>query len=434
MGRLLESSSKQLLAKDGIPVPRYFVAASPAEAREKAAMLGGEVVLKALVPVGKRGKAGAVKFAGNAAQAAELAGQMLGAVVRHYPVEKLLVEEKLEIERELYVSFTIDKMHRRHAVLVSSAGGIDVEEISAKYPDLMRIVAIDPYKGLADFRAREVWADLGLEGTVLRQATDILLKLYRFFLKYDCTILEINPLAVVRGNKVVVAASLMAVDDSAMFRHPELADVVQVGSDRAWRPLTALEKEVVEVNEADPYRGTARYTEMDGGDIGFMCGGGGASLMMFDALLSYGGKPANYTEFGGNPSEKKVYGLVMGILPKAGVRGLVVCGNITNNTQVDVVSRGIVAAIKDKGIDPRKFPVLVRYAGVNDAVGREVFTSAGIEYYGEEITMTLAARKMVEKMKRVYPDHATGNTASVGSPDEEAQATCGARGGARWES
>ena len=125
----------------------------------------------------------------------------------------------------------------------------------------------------------------------------------------------------------------------------------------------------------------------------------------------------------------------MGILSKAGVRGLVVCGNITNNTQVDVVSRGIVAAIKDKGIDPRKFPVLVRYAGVNDAVGREVFTSAGIEYYGEEITMTLAARKMVEKMKQVYPDPATrANTASVGSPDEEAQATCGARGGARWES
>ena len=237
---------------------------------------------------------------------------------------------------------------------------------------------------------------------MLRQASDILLKLYRFFVKYDCTILEINPLAITKDNKVIAAASVMAVDDSAMFRHPELADMVQVGSDRAWRPLSDLEKQVVEVNESDPYRGTARYTEMDGGDIGFMCGGGGASLMMFDALLSYGGKPANYTEFGGNPPEKKVYGLVIGILSKPGVRGLIVCGNITNNTQVDVVSRGIVAAIKDKGIDPRTFPVLVRYAGVNDAVGREVFTAAGIEYYGEEITMTVAAKKMVEKMSQAY--------------------------------
>jgi succinyl-CoA synthetase beta subunit/citryl-CoA synthetase large subunit len=403
VGRLLESSSKQLLAQNAIPVPRSFVAASPMEAREKAGLLGGEVVLKALVPVGKRGKAGAIKFAGNPAMAGELAAQVLGTVVRHYPVEKILVEEKLAIERELFVSFTIDKKLRRHAVLVSSAGGIDVEEISAKYPERMQIIHIDPYKGLADFRAKEVWADLGLEGTVLRQASDILLKLYRFFVKYDCTILEINPLAITKDNKVIAAASVMAVDDSAMFRHPELADAVQVGSDRAWRPLTDLEKQVVEVNEADPYRGTARYTEMDGGDIGFMCGGGGASLMMFDALLSYGGKPANYTEFGGNPSEKKVYGLVIGILSKPGVRGLVVCGNITNNTQVDVCSRGIVAAIKDKGIDPRKFPVLVRYAGVNDAVGREVFTAAGIEYYGEEITMTMAAKKMVEKMQQTYP-------------------------------
>lgn len=400
----MESSSKQLLAQNSISVPRHFVAASPAEVGEKAALLGGEVVLKALVPVGKRGKAGAIKFASDPAMAAELAVQMLGTVVRHYPVEEILVEEKLAIEHELFVSFTIDKKLRRHAVLVSSAGGIDVEEISAEYPERMQIIHIDPYKGLPDFRAKEVWADLGLEGTVLRQASDILLKLYRCFVKYDCTILEINPLAVTKDNQVIAAASVMAVDDSAMFRHPELAEAVQVGSDRAWRPLTALEKRVVEVNEADPYRGTARYTEMDGGDIGFMCGGGGASLMMFDALLSHGGKPANYTEFGGNPSEKKVYGLVLGILSKPGVRGLVVCGNITNNTQVDVVSRGIVAAIKDKVVDPRKFPVLVRYAGVNDEMGREVFTAAGIEYYGEEITMTMAAQKMVEKMKQAYPD------------------------------
>lgn len=133
-----------------------------------------------------------------------------------------------------------------------------------------------------------------------------------------------------------------------------------------------------------------------------MCGGGGGSLMMFDALLSFGGKPANYTEFGGNPSEDKVYGLVKAILSKPGVRGLVVSGNITNNTQVDVVSKGVVRAIQDQGIDPCKFPVVVRYAGVNDATGREVFTAAGIEYYGDDITMTMAARKMVDKMKQAY--------------------------------
>jgi succinyl-CoA synthetase beta subunit/citryl-CoA synthetase large subunit len=402
LGRLLEHHSKEILAQNQIPVPRHFVATTETEAGEQAEVLGGEVVLKGLVPVGKRGKAGAIRFASTSAMAREAARQLLGMVVRHYPVEKILVEEKVAIERELFVSFTIDKMARRTAVLASSAGGIEVEEISAQHPDLMRIVHVHPYQGLPDFQAIEIWADLGLEGAALRQAADILTKLYRVFVRYDCTVLEINPLAQTIGGKIVAAASVMGVDDAAMYRHPELSEFVQLGSERAWRPLTALEKQVVEVNEADPYRGTARYTEIDGGDIGFMCGGGGASLLMFDALLSFGGKPANYTEFGGNPPESKVYGLANAILAKPGVRGLAVFGNITNNTQVDVIARGIVRAIKDRGIDPKKFPVLVRYAGVNDAVGREVFTAVGIEYYGDEITMTQAARKMVDKMKRTY--------------------------------
>jgi succinyl-CoA synthetase beta subunit/citryl-CoA synthetase large subunit len=328
--------------------------------------LGGEIVLKALVPVGKRGKAGAIKFATDPKSSGEAARQLLGAVVRHYPVKQILVEEKLAIDQELFVSITLDKPGRKIAILASSAGGIDVEEISAKYPDQMKILRVDSFRGLADFQAKQLWAELGLGGTALRQATDILIKLYKVFVKFDCTILEINPLAITKDAKVIVAASLMAVDDCAMYRHPELSSYVQLGSDRAWRPMTDLEKQVVQVNEADPYRGTARYTEMDGGDIGFMCGGGGGSLMMFDTLLSYGGKPANYTEFGGNPPERKVCGLVKGILSKAGVKGLILSANISNNTQVDVVARGVVEAIKDKGIDPRTFPVLVRFAGVND--------------------------------------------------------------------
>ena len=398
MGRLLENHSKQLLAENGVPVPRFFAAASEAEAMEKAGALGGEVVLKALVPVGKRGKAGAIKFAAGAKASGEAARQLFGAVVRHYPVEQVLVEEKLAIAQELYVSITLDKPARKVAILASSAGGIDVEEISARYPEKMRVLRVDPFRGLADFQAKELCADLGLGGAVLRQTTDILVKLYRVFTKFDCTVLEINPLAVTKDGKVVAAAALMAVDDSAMFRHPELSQYVQIGSDRAWRPMTELEKEVVQVNEADPYRGTARYTEMDDGDIGFMCGGGGGSLMMFDSLLSYGAKPANYTEFGGNPPERKVFGLVKAILSKPGVKGLILSANISNNTQVDIVAQGVVRAIKDKGIDPRKFPVLVRFAGVNDTLARSIFAEAGVEYYGEEVTMSMAAKKMTDKM------------------------------------
>ena len=403
MGRLLENHSKQLLAENQIPVPRFFVAEDASEATERARQLGCEVVLKALVPVGKRGKAGAIKFAADAESCAAATRQLLGMVVRHYPVERVLVEEKLAIDQELFVSITLDKSARKIAILASSAGGIDVEEISVKYPEQMKILRVDPFRGLADFQAKQLWAELGLGGAVLRQAADILIKLYKMFVKYDCTILEINPLAITKEAKVIAAASLMAVDDCAMYRHPELSAYVQIGSDRAWRPLTALEKQVVEVNEADPYRGTARYTEIDDGDIGFMCGGGGGSLMMFDTLLSYGGKPANYTEFGGNPPERKVFGLVKGILSKPGVKGLILSANISNNTQVDVVARGVVGALKDRQIDLNKFPVLVRFAGVNDTAAREIFAQAGVEYYGEEISMSMAGKKMMEKMQQTYP-------------------------------
>jgi len=155
----------------------------------------------------------------------------------------------------------------------------------------------------------------------------------------------------------------------------------------------------VEVNELDPYRGTARYTEMDGGDIGFLCGGGGGSLLSFDALVSFGGKPANYSEVGGNPPERKVYGITKGILSKPGVRGLFVAHNITNNTQVDVMSRGVVQALQDMGKDPLAFPVIVREAGVNEQDAKEIFMAAGIEYYGDDATITEAAQRMVERLK-----------------------------------
>lgn len=136
--------------------------------------------------------------------------------------------------------------------------------------------------------------------------------------------------------------------------------------------------------------------------------------MMFDTLLSYGGNPANYTEFGGNPPERKVFGLAKAILSKPGVKGLILSANISNNTQVDVVARGVVEAIKDKCIDPQKFPVLVRFAGVNDTAARELFKEACIEYYGEEISMSMAAKKMMDKMKQAYPSR------------QESQAACGA--------
>lgn len=399
MARLLESQALDLLREAGIPVPRYEVAGDPGAAREAAARLGGRVVVKALVPAGKRGRAGGVLFAEDADGAARCAERLLGMTLAHYPVTQVLVEERLDVQQELYLSFTIDNRHQAIAVIASTSGGVDVEELSRLHPDRVRTEYVEPWGGLADYAARQMWYDAGVRGGLLPQLGSLTTRLYRLFVGCDAYILEVNPLVVTGAGKVMPAALLMGVDDAALFRHPELAGKVQAGMERTWRPLTELEKQVVAVNEADPYRGTARYTEMEDGDIGFLCGGGGASLLLFDAVRQAGGRPANYSEVGGNPTAEKVYGVAKAILSKPGVKGLLVAHNITNNTQVDLVAEGVLRALDDLGLDPRSFPVVAREAGVNEDRARSLFQSRGVEYYSDEVPMYEAARRIVARVR-----------------------------------
>jgi succinyl-CoA synthetase beta subunit len=406
MARVLENVGKELLRENGVPTPDFLVASNSEEARSAAEKIGCPVVIKALVTAGKRRKAGAVKFAEDPDEAAKIAEEILGMTVRNFPVERLLVEKRLDISQELYVSITYDSSEMAPIIIASSAGGIDIEEIAQAQPEKILKYHVNMLKGFDLYEAKEIWSDLGVRGSALQKATTILWRLYKLFVKYDGTIVEINPLAVTASGEVVAAAILMGVDDDALYRQPYLSDKVEAGSDRAWRPLTALEKEMIEVDKAEAYRGTARYTEMEGGNIGFFCGGGGGSLLSYDALLRFGGKPANYTEFGGNPPEAKVRGLVKGVLSKPGVKGFYMNLNITNNTQTDIVAKGIIGAFQELGIDPRKFPAVLRLAGVHDAEARKLCTEAGLEYHGDDITMEDAARIIVDKMKNAYPEEA----------------------------
>lgn len=403
VGKILEHHSKQLIRQAGVPAPDNWAVDSPEQAAAIVAEYGKPVVLKALVPVGKRGKAGAIKFANTPSEAKTAAETLLSMTVRNFPVKQVLVEQKIEIDKEWYVSITIDKNRQQPVIIATTEGGVEVEDLVTEHPDKIVVEHVDPIMGLPGYKAKEIWSRLGLNGKQLLLASDVLAKLYAAFLQYDCYLLEINPLVLTKQGEVVAAASVMAVDDAAMYRQKELEGVVEVGSERAWRPLTELEKQMIAVNDAD-YRGTARYTEMDGGDIGFMCGGGGGSLLSYDALVDLGGRPANYTETGGNPPEEKVYGLTKGILAKPGVKGLFVAHNITNNTQIDVMARGIVKALRELAIDPQTFPVVVREAGVNDAVGKRIFLEADVEYYGEDVTIGEAAAVMIKRMRAAYPD------------------------------
>jgi succinyl-CoA synthetase beta subunit/citryl-CoA synthetase large subunit len=402
MARLTEGIAKDILKRNGVAVPDFSVVENSEQAIASAGQMGLPVVLKGLVPLGKRKKAGAVKFAHTLSEVESNARAILGMEIQQFPVHKILIESKLDIAQEFYLSITYDDTQGAPVFIACSEGGIDIEEIAAKFGNKIIKHYIDLSFGFHPFHAREICTALGLSGKTLQKGTQIVFNLYKIFEKYDATILEINPLVITADGDITVAAVLMGIDDDALYRQPELKNLVEPGSDRAWRPLTPLEKEMMAVDDSESYRGTARYTEMDGGNIGFLCGGGGGSLLAYDALLRYGGQPANYTEFGGNPPENKVMGLVKGVLSKAGVKSFFMATNITNNTQTDVVAKGVIRAFQEKNIDPAVFPTVVRLPGVNDAEARRLFNEFGIEYYGSEISIEDAARIIVEKMNSTY--------------------------------
>ncbi len=405
MSRLTEFDAKELLRPYGVSLPRYRRAEEPAAAAEGARELGPGVVLKALVPMHGRGKKGAIRFAGSPDEAERGARELLGMKVGGYPIRALLVEERLEVGAELYLALTFDDALGIPCVLACSSGGMEVEEVARTDPGRLLKKALNPYQGLKGYKARSLWGELGFGGSTLPKLEALSVSLGKAFFDLEATLIEVNPLVLTRQGEAVAAAVAMAVDDEALERKPQLAGRAEPGNDRAWRPLTELERRIAEVDRADPYRGTARYTELDGGDIGFLCGGGGGSLLSFDALLRHGGRPANFSECGGNPPARKVKGIVEGILAKPGVKGLFVCINITNNTQTDEVARGVRAAFESLGVDPRGFPAVVRLAGVGEEEARKIFGEIGVEYYGEELTMEDAAARMVERMRESFPGY-----------------------------
>lgn len=394
MARILEDDAKRLIAAAGLAVPRHGRAPSSEVAGEVASRLGGRVVVKALAPIGRRGKAGAVRFCSSPEEAESATNDLLGSTVGPYRVDAVLVEEWLEIEGELYLAFEITRGRPEYTLLISSRGGVEIESM----PESVERVRLDPNDLPTELELAALWGRMPTSTTpaVLGRVTHALLHL---FVERDLTLLEINPLAVLASGEVSCVGALLAVDDNALGRQPELAGVAIEGTERAWRPETVLEARITSINADRSQRGSARYLELEGGNIGFLCGGGGASLLLFDALVAAGGAPANYSEFGGNPTEQRVYDLTRVVLDKRGVQGLFVAHNLTNNTQVDVVAAGVVRALRDASLGDR-FPVVAREAGLHDDEGRQIFEAAGVTCFGEETSLNVAAEEMVAAMRR----------------------------------
>lgn len=395
MARVLEHHAKSLFKDAGIPVPKATACDSPAAARQAAQAIGSKVVVKALVPVGGRGKFGAVKFADDPDQAARLAGELLGMNVKGWPCQQVLVEECVNVSKEYYASITFSSSTKSPIVVVNARGGVDVESAGSSAQHM----PVDIIKGLHAYQARNIWERAGLTGKSIRTAGDVLEKMYKLFCAYDVKLLEINPLVETPEGAIIAADAVMTVDDEGFKRHASVSHMAEYGVDNFGHPPTEREREMLRIDQLDPYRGTARYVELGQGDIGFMCGGGGGSLVMMDTLISRGAKPINYTEMGGGPTERKLIGLAKVVLSQPGVKGFLRAGNISSNTRVDFVAKALVTAVHELGIDPKALPMVVRAAGLNEDEGRKILEEAGITYFGEEYTMQQAALKLLEMME-----------------------------------
>lgn len=399
MARILEHHAKQMFATAGIPIPEGYPALSADQAATIAEGMGRPVVIKALVPVGKRGQAGAVQFAEDSRGASQAATDLIGRYIGPYMIDTVLVEERVDIASELYISIIIDRDERRPRIVLSPRGGVSIEDVAREQPGAIVSQTLSISEGLPEFLARELWVQAGLSGPVIPRLGHLTNRLWNLFVQHDLRLIEINPLFVTPEDTIIAGDAVVSVDDSAGFRHPELERFTVPGTDRSWRPMTGLEARAQRVQEQDAYRGSARYLELDDGNIGFLCGGGGASLLLFDHLVEAGGQPANYAEIGGNPTEAKVAGMTSIVASKPGVEGLFVAHNITNNTQIDVIARGVVQGLRQAGRDPVSFPVVAREAGLHDAEGRQIFEDAGIHYLGEDTTLAGAAQQMIDAMK-----------------------------------
>jgi succinyl-CoA synthetase beta subunit len=397
MGRLLEHDALTILARAGVALPRWEVAASIAGAGDAVARLGGPVILKALVPVGGRGKAGAVRGAGSAAEARAVAADLLGRFVGDYPVQRLLLMERLEIAEEHFVSITFDPACRGPVLLYSRTGGVDVDRHAAQASTLVRW-PLKVTRGLDPFEARDIALEAGVHGALIVLVGQLLPRLYEVFRRCDAILVEINPLAITTTSEVVPAAAVIHVDDQALFRQPDLSDRLSDEEGTGFRPFTPLEQRMREIDRADPHNGAMRFLEFPDGDIAFLVTSGGAALTALGQLFALGARPANAFDITAGQNEEKMYQATRALLTRPGLQGLIAGGNVKSFTRVDFQVRAIVRALTDAGVDPRRFPVVLRFAGPGIEEARRIAERLpGLELYEDETSLAMAVRRLVER-------------------------------------
>ena len=371
--KLHEYQSKRLFAQYGVPIPRGDVATTPDEARDIAARLGGRVVIKAQVLVGGRGKAGGIRLAKDPNEAGRVAGQILGMNIKGLTVKKVLVDEAADIAAEIYLGIVIDRSKRRPVVMASSEGGVEIEEVARTKPERIVKIAIDPFLGLQQYQGRELAFGIGLPKDLSRDFVKIAEGLYSAFIGCDASLAEINPLVVTGAGNLLAVDGKILLDDNALFRHFELAEMRDADEDSP--------------EEQEARRHGLSYVKLDG-EIGCMVNGAGLAMATMDITKLYGGAPANFLDIGGGAQADKVAAALRIILSDPNVKAVLfnIFGGIT---RCDEVAKGILEALREV---PTTVPMVARLVGTNEEEGRALLASANMM---TAVTLAEAAQKAV---------------------------------------
>jgi len=366
--KIHEYQAKQILTKFGVTTPRGDVAYTAEEARGVAEKLGGTVVVKAQIHAGGRGKAGGVKIAKNPKEAESLAHEMLGKKLvtpqtgpEGRVVRRVLIEEGLDIARELYLGLVIDRAAARPVVMASSEGGVEIEIVAAEHPEKILKEYIDPAVGFQSFQARKLAFGLGLDATLVSEATRFLSALCRAVEATDASLAEINPLVVTRDGRILALDAKMNFDDNALYRHKDI-------------------RELRDLDEEDPLEVRAsnynlNYIRLEG-TVGCMVNGAGLAMATMDLIQYAGGSPANFLDVGGGASEEQVRRGFEIILSDPHVRAVLV--NIFGGImRCDIVASGVVAAARSLGV---KVPIVVRLEGTNVELGQQILRESGLNF------------------------------------------------------
>jgi len=380
--KIHEYQAKQILARHGVRIPRGEVAYTKEEAREIADRIGGTVVVKAQIHAGGRGKAGGVKLAKTSDEAAEIAGRMLGmnlVTAQTGPegrqVQKVLIEEGLDIRKELYLGIVIDRQMGKPVFMASASGGMDIEEVAAKTPELILREYIEPGLGLQAFQARRLAFGIGLAPELVHDSVQFMVALYKAFEDTDSSLAEINPFLVTGGNQVYALDAKMNFDDNALYRHRDI-------------------KELRDLNEEEPLEIEAskfglNYIKLDG-NVACMVNGAGLAMGTMDIIKIAGGSPANFLDVGGGASAEQVKNAFRILLSDKNVKAVLI--NIFGGImRCDVVASGVVEAARAIGV---KVPVVVRLEGTNVEQGQEILRNSGLNFIVAD-GMKDAAEKVV---------------------------------------